>query len=198
MSGVIAVSDAIRPATAAAVRELRQLGLTTVMLTGDNQVTAERIALQAGVPNVRAELLPEDKVTAIRELQSGGAVAMIGDGVNDAPALATADVGIAMGVAGSDAAIQAADVALMGDDLSQLPVAVRLARSTLSIIRQNIAVSLLVKAVFLGLTFTGVTNLWLAVLADTGMSLLVTGNSLRLMQYGSRRANASSIPAPHQ
>lgn len=196
-SGVIAVSDAIRPTTMAAISALRRLDLATVMLTGDNRVTADRIATQAGVPKVRAELLPADKVAAIRALQASGAVAMIGDGVNDAPALATADVGIAMGVAGSDAAIQAADVALMGDDLSQLPVAVRLARSTLTIIRQNIVAALLVKAVFLGLTFFGVTNLWLAVLADTGMSLLVTGNSLRLLQYGFRRGGAPLRAAPH-
>ncbi|MEA2523959.1 MAG: Zn2+/Cd2+-exporting ATPase [Thermomicrobiales bacterium] len=157
------------------------------MLTGDNRVIAARIATLAGVRDVRAELLPHDKAAAIADLQRTGPVAMVGDGVNDAPALAAAEVGIAMGVAGSDVAIEAADVALMGDDLAQLPVAVRLARRTLTIIRQNVAASLLVKLAFIALTFVGVTNLWLAVLADMGMSLLVTVNSLRLTSVGAPR-----------
>lgn len=182
IEGVITVADPLREQSAGVVRALEHLGVRTVMLTGDNRFAAERIGGQVGVSDVRAELLPEDKVSAVSALQQLAPVAMIGDGVNDAPALATASVGIAMGVAGSDAAIEAADVALMGDDLAQLPVAIRLARRTLAIIHQNIAASLLVKVVFLGLTFAGVTNLWLAVLADTGMALVVTFNSLRLLR----------------
>jgi Cd2+/Zn2+-exporting ATPase len=182
IEGIIAIADPLRPQSPGVVRALTQLGLQSVMLTGDNRHTAERIASQAGLTEVRAELLPEDKVTAVRALQETHPVAMVGDGVNDAPALATATVGIAMGAAGTDAAIEAADVTLMGDDLAQLPVTLRLARQTMAIIRQNIAASLLIKVVFLVLTFVGVTNLWLAVLADTGMALLVTFNSLRLLR----------------
>lgn len=184
VEGIIAIADPLRPQSPGVVQALTRLGLQSVMLTGDNRHTAERIAAQAGLTEVRAELLPEDKVTEVRALQEMHPVAMVGDGVNDAPALATATVGIAMGAAGTDAAIEAADVTLMGDDLAQLPVTVRLARQTMAIIRQNIAASLLVKAVFLVLTFVGVTNLWLAVLADTGMALLVTFNSLRLLRPG--------------
>ena len=188
IDGIVALADPIRPESAnAAVRSLTALGLHTVMLTGDNRVTAERIGREAGVADIRAELLPEDKVAAIEELQRRFPTAMIGDGINDAPALATAPVGIAMGAGGADVAIEAADVVLMGDDLSQLPFAVRLSRRAISTIRQNIAASILVKAAFLALTFAGVTNLWLAVLADMGMSLLVTFNSLRLV---SLRGNA--------
>lgn len=194
IAGVITVADPVRSQSVGAVRTLEDLSVRTVMLTGDNRFAAKRIGEQVGVSDVRAELLPEDKVTAIAELERKAPVAMIGDGVNDAPALATASVGIAMGVAGSDAAIEAADVALMGDELAQLPVAIRLARQTLTIIRQNIAASLVVKVIFLLLTFAGITNLWLAVLADTGMSLLVTFNSLRLL----RGATLSTPPAqPH-
>ena len=182
IEGIVAVADPVRPASAAAVAALHRLGLRTVMLTGDNRHTAERIAGEVGVAEVHAGLLPEDKVAAVKALRRGGPVAMIGDGVNDAPALATANVGVAMGLAGSDVAIEAADVALMGDDLAQLPVAVRLSRRTMAIIRQNVAASLVVKAAFLGLTLAGATNLWLAVVADVGMSLLVTSNSLRLLR----------------
>jgi Cd2+/Zn2+-exporting ATPase len=152
------------------------------MLTGDNARTAGQVAAATGVLDVRADLLPADKLAAVHDLSATGPVAMIGDGINDAPALAAAAVGIAMGAAGTDAAIEAADVALMGDDLNRLPYALRLARRTLGIIRQNIAASLIVKALFLVLTFAGVTNLWLAVFADMGMSLLVTANALRVLR----------------
>ena len=180
--GILTLRDALRPTAPRVVGTLRSLVGHVVMLTGDNAVTAGVIAAAAGVSDVRADLLPADKTEAIRTLAKAGPVAMIGDGINDAPALATATVGIAMGVAGTDAAIEAADIALMGDDLRKLPYAVRLARGTLAIIRQNIGFSLVTKAIFLILTFAGVTNLWLAVLADMGTSLLVTANALRVLR----------------
>jgi Cd2+/Zn2+-exporting ATPase len=196
VDGVIAVADPVRPVSARTVVALKNLDLRTVMLTGDNRHTAGRIAAMVGVADVRAELLPEDKVAAVSDLQRSMPVAMIGDGVNDAPALATATVGIAMGAAGTDVAIEAADVALMGDDLAQVPVAIRLARQTLAVIRQNIAAALVVKVVFLALTFAGVTNLWLAVLADMGTSLLVTLNSLRLLRAEAPRHGQHEAVSP--
>jgi Cd2+/Zn2+-exporting ATPase len=184
IDGVIALADTIRPQTSAAVAELERLGVTPVMLSGDNQRTANRIGETAGIVDVRAGLLPNEKVDAVLDLERSFPVAMVGDGINDAPALAGASVGIAMGVAGTDVALEAADVALMRDDLTEVPAAIRLARRTMATIRQNIAASLLVKAGFLLLTFAGITNLWLAVLADTGMSLLVTLNALLLLRMG--------------
>ncbi|MDQ6603837.1 MAG: cadmium-translocating P-type ATPase, partial [Chloroflexota bacterium] len=160
MIGLLTLRDAVRPESARAVADLRSLVGRVVMLTGDNARTAGTIAAATGVTDVRADLLPADKAEAVRTLEADGPVAMVGDGINDAPALATASVGVAMGAAGTDVAIEAADVALMGDDLGRLPYAIRLARRTLGIIRQNIAASLVVKAVFLALTFAGVTNLW--------------------------------------
>ena len=151
------------------------------MLTGDNPETAAAIAAQAGVTDVRAGLLPEQKVAAVAELRDrAGAVAMVGDGVNDAPALAAASLGIAMGAAGTDAALETADIALMGDDLSAVPDTIRLARRTTRVIWQNIVFSIVVKSVFLVLAPLGLVSLWLAVFADMGTSLLVTGNGLRL------------------
>ena len=153
------------------------------MLTGDNEGTARTIARQAGIEEVRAELLPADKVAAIESLvERYNSVAMIGDGVNDAPAMARASLGIAMGAIGSDAAIEAADVALMSDDLHQLPWLIAHSRRTLSIIRQNIVLSLAVKFVFVALAFAGHATLWAAIAADMGVSLLVIFNSLRLLQ----------------
>ena len=182
MIGLLTLRDAVRPESARAVAALRALVGSVVMLTGDNARTAARIATTTGVTDVRADLLPADKAAAVRALAADGPVAMVGDGINDAPALATASVGVAMGAAGTDVAIEAADVALMGDDLSRLPYAIRLARRTLRIIRQNIAASLIVKALFLALTVVGITNLWLAVFADMGISLLVTANALRVLR----------------
>lgn len=184
--GAIAVADRVRPAAAETVRALHGAGVReVVMLTGDNARTARAVAASLGVDGYRAELLPEHKVAAVRELmERHGRVAMVGDGVNDAPALATATVGVAMGAAGSDAALETADVALMGDDLTRLPWTIGLSRRALGIIRANIALALVAKAVVIALTVAGVTNLWLAILADTGASLLVILNGMRLLRHG--------------
>jgi Cd2+/Zn2+-exporting ATPase len=153
------------------------------MLTGDNRTTADAIARDLGIDEVHAELLPEDKVKKVEELVARyGIVAMVGDGVNDAPALARASLGIAMGAIGSDAAIETADVALMTDDISKLPWLVRHAKRTLATIRQNIVFSLGVKAAFMVLTFAGFATLWGAIAADVGASLLVVANALRLLR----------------
>jgi Cd2+/Zn2+-exporting ATPase len=187
--GVIAVSDPMREQAAEAVRRLHALGVSPiVMLTGDNEKAAEAIARQTGVDLVEAGLLPADKIDAVRRLrETHGNVAMVGDGVNDAPALAAASLGVAMGAAGTDAALQTADIALMGDDLTTLPEVIALARRTQSVIKQNIAFSIAVKAVFLVLAPLGLTSLWLAVFADMGTSLLVTANGLRLTRRSAER-----------
>jgi Cd2+/Zn2+-exporting ATPase len=183
--GYLAVSDQLRPAVSRVMADLRQAGIQhTVMLTGDNERTAERIASQAGVDEVRARLLPEDKVRAVAELEEEhGHLAMVGDGVNDAPAMARASVGIAMGAAGTDAALETADIALMADDLSRLPFSIRLSRKALRTIQINIALSLAVKGLFMALALAGSATLWMAVFADMGMSLLVTLNGLRMLGY---------------
>jgi Cd2+/Zn2+-exporting ATPase len=182
--GMIALADTIRPTTRDAVARLRALGVRhLVMLTGDNRPTADAIAREAGVPEVMAELLPADKVQAVESLTAKyGKVAMIGDGVNDAPAMARATLGIAMGAAGSDAAIETADIALMSDDLAKVPWLIQHSRRTLAIIRQNIALSLGVKALFVVLTLLGAASLWAAIAADMGVSLLVIANALRLLK----------------
>jgi Cd2+/Zn2+-exporting ATPase len=181
--GVIAVADAVRAEARETVQALHGEGLKLLMLTGDNQGTAAAIARETGIDEVRAELLPADKVAAVEELVGAyGRVAMVGDGVNDAPAMARATLGIAMGAAGSDAAIETADVALMADDLTRLPWLVRHSRRTLAVIRQNIGFSLAVKAAFVALTFAGAASIWAAIAADMGASLLVIGNGLRLLR----------------
>jgi Cd2+/Zn2+-exporting ATPase len=182
--GFVTLADAVRPESKAAVDALHDTGVDSViMLTGDNQATASRIAQQVGIREVRAELLPADKVMAVEELvQRYGTVGMIGDGVNDAPAMGRATIGIAMGAAGSDAAIEAADIALMTDDLNKLPWLIRHSRRTLRIIWQNVAAALGVKALFVILTFVGVGTLWMAIAADMGVSLLVVANALRLLR----------------
>lgn len=182
--GYVAVADAVREDSRAVIGELKDLGGTTVMLTGDNLAVAHTVGDALGISDVRAGLLPADKLSAIRELLAEHkSVAMIGDGVNDTPALAAATVGIAMGGAGSDQALETADVALMADDLRQLPFAVRLARFTRRLIWQNIAFSLGTKLLFLGLALVGGASLWLAILADVGVSLLVTLNGTRPMRF---------------
>lgn len=182
--GLIAVADRVRPGAAAAVQAMRRHGIEHVaMLTGDNRGTAKAIARETGVDEIHAELLPAEKVKVVEALVSHyGAVAMVGDGVNDAPAMAQATLGIAMGAAGSDAAIETADVALMSDDLSKVPWLIGHSRRALSIIRQNIALSLSVKALFVVLTFAGHSSLWAAIAADMGASLLVIANGLRLLR----------------
>lgn len=182
--GFITLADKLRPTAAATLKQLRDTGVQhLVMLTGDNEGTAQAIASEAGIDEVLAELLPEDKVSAVESLvQKYDKVAMIGDGVNDAPALGRATLGIAMGAAGSDAAIETADIALMSDDLSKLPWLIDHSRRTLSIIRQNITFSLAVKALFVVLTFAGYASLWAAIAADMGASLLVIFNGLRLLR----------------
>ena len=181
--GLIAVADEVRPESKGAVQALRDAGIETiVMLTGDNRGTAEAVGRETGIDEVRAELLPAEKVAAIDQLVARyGHVAMIGDGVNDAPAMARSTISVAMGAAGSDAAIETADVALMSDDLAKLPWLIRHSRRTLRVIRQNIGFSLLVKAVFVVLTFAGFASIWAAIAADMGASLLVIANGLRLL-----------------
>jgi Zn2+/Cd2+-exporting ATPase len=182
--GFIALADAVRPGVNQTLKALRDAGVKhLVMLTGDNQGTAQAIARETGVDEVHAELLPADKVRAVEALVAKYSnVAMVGDGVNDAPALGRATLGIAMGAAGSDAAIETADIALMSDDLSKLPWLIRHSRRTLAVIRQNIVFSLSVKAIFVVLTLAGYSSLWASIAADTGASLLVIFNGLRLLK----------------
>jgi Cd2+/Zn2+-exporting ATPase len=185
VEGILALADTLRPDALEAIRALRQMGVSkTVILTGDNARVASAIAEQAGVTLVRAELMPEDKVTTIRALRDEfGPTAMVGDGVNDAPALAHATVGIAMGGAGTDVALETADVALMGDDLSRLPFAVGLGRATRAIIRQNLAISLGVIALLTVASLTGLSGMGAAILVHEGSTLLVVTNALRLLGY---------------
>ncbi|GGF34827.1 copper-translocating P-type ATPase [Halobacillus andaensis] len=182
--GMVAVADTIREITVQSIQKLKRVGMNEiVMLTGDNDGTARKIADQTGVDRYFAELLPEDKVKAVEKLQQEGKrVAMIGDGINDAPALATADLGIAMGGAGTDTAMETADIVLMADNLEKLPHTVRLSRRALTIIKQNIWFSIITKLAALILIFPGVLTLWMAVLSDTGAALLVILNSLRLIK----------------
>ncbi len=193
MMGALAVSDTLRPEAARAVSALRQIGITElVMLTGDNSGAASLISSQAGLSSYRAGLLPEDKVEAVIQFRQLGLVAMVGDGINDAPALAAADLGLALGVAGSDAALETADIALMADDLLKLPFLIRLSRATRSVITQNVALAVGIKALALLLAASGHFTLWMAVLADTGAALLVVSNGMRLLGFD-RAEKASSV-----
>jgi Cu+-exporting ATPase len=180
---VLVVADTVKPTSAEAIRRLRELGLSPVLLTGDNERAARTVADQVGIETVIADVLPADKVDVIRRLQRDGkVVAMVGDGVNDAPALASADVGIAMGVAGSDAALETADIALMADELLRIPYTFRLSRATLRNIKMNLAISVVLKVAFVVAAVGGVATLWMAVLADTGASIIVIANALRLLR----------------
>ena len=182
--GFIALADQLRESVSATLDALRALRVEElIMLTGDNQGTAEAVAKSAGITSFRAELLPADKLKIVEELVAKwGSVAMVGDGVNDAPAMARSSLGIAMGAIGSDAAIEASDVALMTDDIARLPWLIHHARRTVTIIKQNIGLSLSVKFVVAGLAFAGYASLWAAIAADMGVSLLVIANGLRLLQ----------------
>ncbi|WP_163151480.1 heavy metal translocating P-type ATPase [Anoxybacillus sp. MB8] len=181
---LIAVADEIRESSKEVIRKLHQVGIEkTVMLTGDNQRTAEAIGKQVGVSDIKADLLPEDKLNFIKELRDKHqSVAMVGDGVNDAPALAASTVGVAMGGAGTDTALETADIVLMSDDLSKLPYTIKLSRKALAIIKQNITFSLGIKALSLLLIVPGWLTLWLAIFADMGATLIVTLNSMRLLK----------------
>lgn len=179
--GVLAVADTPRATSVEAVKELHALGIRTIMLSGDNQTTAEVIARSVGIDDARGGLLPEDKLKAIDDLLAKhGPVGMVGDGVNDAPALAQATVGFAMGAAGTDTALETADVALMRDDLRGVPEFLALSRRTSAILVQNISFALLAKAVFFILAVVGIATMWMAVLADVGATLVVIANGLRL------------------
>jgi len=179
---LFAVADTIKDSSRTAIAELHALGINTMMLTGDNPNTAQAIAAQAGIDRAQGNLLPDDKLREVEQLARSGKVGMVGDGINDAPALARADIGFAMGAAGTDTAIETADVALMDDNLRKIPTFVRLSRATAQVLMQNIVLALGIKAVFLVLTFTGQATMWMAVFADMGASLLVVGNGLRLLR----------------
>jgi Cd2+/Zn2+-exporting ATPase len=188
--GVFAISDAIKETSIEAIRRLHRMGIRTAMLSGDNEPTAIAIGRKVGIDDIRSELLPEDKLVEIVSLKHQGRVAMVGDGINDAPALATADIGISMGVMGTDVAMEAADVALMDDDLRKIPTFLEISRKTSLVLTQNILIAIGVKVIFFILAFTGYATLWMAVFADMGGSLLVIANGLRLL--GRIRHNAVS------
>ncbi|WP_409284670.1 heavy metal translocating P-type ATPase [Pseudomonas protegens] len=178
---LFAVADTVKESSREAIQQLHELGIKTLMLTGDNPHTAQAIAAQVGIDQARGDLLPTDKLQAIEALYAQGhRVGMVGDGINDAPALARAEIGFAMAAAGTDTAIETADVALMDDDLRKIPAFIRLSRQTSVVLKQNIALALVIKAIFLGVTFAGLATMWMAVFADMGVSLLVVFNGLRL------------------
>ncbi len=181
-----AVADTLKPTSAAAIADLHKLGVKTLMLTGDNARTAQAVAREAGIDEAQGDLLPEDKLTrvAAKHEAGDGMVGMVGDGINDAPALARADIGFAMGAAGTGTAIETADVALMDDDLRKIGTFLRLSRATHRILTQNITLALGIKAIFLVLAVSGDATLWMAVFADVGASLLVVANGLRLLRAG--------------
>jgi len=180
---LFAVADTLKDSSREAIASLHAMGVKTVMLTGDNQHTAQAIATQVGIDEARGDLLPTDKLATVEKLlEQKGMVAMVGDGINDAPALARADVGFAMAAIGTDTAIETADVAIMDDDLRKIPAFIRLSQQTAAILKQNILLALGIKAIFLAMTVTGHATMWMAVFADVGVSLLVVFNGLRLLR----------------
>jgi Zn2+/Cd2+-exporting ATPase len=181
---LFAVADTTRPTSREAVAELGAMGIRTVMLTGDNPSTARAIAAQVGITEVHADLLPQDKQRIVAELGALQPVAMVGDGVNDSPSLATAAIGFSLGGAGTDTAKEAADVLVMNDDLRRVPETIRLSRRTHAVLWQNITLALGIKVVFFGLAVFGGATMWMAVFADMGASLLVVANGLRLLRAG--------------
>ena len=183
--GLIAMRDEPRKDAAEAVRQLKDMGVAPVILTGDNPRTAAAIAGGLGM-EFQADMMPEDKLTAIRDMSEHGGVMMIGDGINDAPALKQADVGVAMG-SGTDVALETADAAILRDRVIDIPAMIRLARAAMANVRQNVAIALGLKAVFLVTTILGITGLWIAILADTGATVLVTLNALRLLAFKPER-----------
>ncbi len=191
VEGVIALSDEIKIESKTTIAELKSLGVEVVMLTGDNHAPAEAVARAVGITEVKAELLPERKADAIRQLmQKYGAVAMVGDGVNDAPALALSTVGVAMGAAGSDTAIEAASIAILNDRLELIPYLIRLGRKTISTIKINTTLAVATKLVFIILAIFGLSSLAMAIFADVGVTVLVILNSLRLLNFGTDKFQA--------
>lgn len=180
--GLFAVADTVKESSREAVSQLHKLGVRTLMLTGDNTHTAQAIAAQVGIDEARGDQLPEDKLRAVEDCATQGVIGMAGDGINDAPALARADIGFAMGAMGTDTAIETADVALMDDDLRKIAAFVRLSRQTYGVLVQNIVMAIGIKALFLALTIAGMGTMWMAVFADVGASLLVVANGLRLLR----------------
>ena len=187
--GFLAVADTLRPQSQKAIENLKSLGVTPVLITGDNHKTAQHMAQAVGIDVVRSEMMPEDKLKEIEALQKKGPVAMVGDGINDAPALARADIGFAMGRQGSDIAVDAADVALMEDDIGKIPVFVKLSRITHNRLVQNITFALGVKFIFMVLTFMGLSTMWMAVFADIGTCLIVVAWGLSLLSFTNRLKN---------
>ncbi|ACS87205.1 heavy metal translocating P-type ATPase [Musicola paradisiaca] len=188
---LIAVADTVKPGSRDAVASLHRAGIKTLMLTGDNPHVAQAVAREVGIDEARGNLLPTDKLSIIEQLAGKGVIGMVGDGINDTPALARADIGFAMGAMGTDSAIETADVALMNDDLRKIPEFVRISTSTRRILIQNIVLALGIKAVFLLLTLMGLGTMWMAVFADVGASLLVVGNGLRLLRQSTPREQSA-------
>ena len=184
--GLFAIADTVKNSSRQAIAELHALGIKTVMLTGDNRAAAEDIGKALGIEKVYSELLPPDKVAVLEDMisgkQAGRTLAFVGDGINDAPVLARADVGIAMGGLGSDAAIEAADVVIMTDEPSKVPIAIRIAKMTLRIVKQNIAFAISIKVLVLLLGAMGMATMWEAVFADVGVTVLVVANSFRTLR----------------
>ena len=176
------LSDKIKESSREAIDELKQMGIKTLMLSGDNQLAVNHIANEVGIDEARGNLLPEDKLHVINTLAEKDMVGMVGDGINDAPSLARADIGFAMGVIGSDTALETADIALMDDDLRKIPAVIRLSKATHRILLQNISFALIIKLFFLIITLIGLGTMWMAVFADMGASLIVVFNSLRLLR----------------
>lgn len=191
---MITIEDPLRENIKATMHQLQEYNIkNTVMLTGDNQETANKIAALAGIRETYAKLMPKDKLSAIEDLQKRGyRVGMIGDGINDAPALAQSDVGIAMGGVGSDTAMQTANIVLMSDNLQQLPKSISISKKAKTIIKQNIYFSVIIKLIAFILVFPGLLTLWLAVLSDTGAAILVILNSLRLLKFKKDKQKAST------